>query len=134
MWYGNGYSYVYGYPQSYDYGYRFNITSIMGCMNKWVTINFTDGTAIQAYLTSADFNQATGFLSRNSIRSVSCGGTVIQNAQQAQACMNQWVQVELPNNISMPMYLTQYEDQYIGGSFQTRALLGLSNQISGVQC
>jgi hypothetical protein len=103
-------------------------------MNKWVTIQLEDGTNLQVNVTSADFNYATGFLTRQSYNSLVCNGTAIQNSQQAEACKGQWVQLVLSNHISLSFYLTHYDDQMVGGSFQSTQLLGLSNRVTSVQC
>ena len=76
-------------------------------MNKWVTIQLEDGTNLQVNVTSADFNYATEFLTRQSYSSLVCNGTAIQNSQQAEACKGQWVQLVLPNHISLSFYLTR---------------------------
>ncbi|NOU75588.1 hypothetical protein GC098_30150 [Paenibacillus sp. LMG 31458] len=113
---------------------RQGISNILQCMNKWVTIQLEDGTNLQVNVTSADFNYATGFLTRQSYNSLVCNGTAIQNSQQAEACKGQWVQLVLPNHISLSFYLTHYDDQMVGGSFQSTQLLGLSNRVTSVQC
>jgi hypothetical protein len=105
----------------------------MGCLNKWSTIRFTDGTVVQVYLTSINFTNAAGFVPHN-IATVTCDGSVIQNTQHAQTCLNKWVQVQLPNGVRLSMYMTSYDDNYIGGSMQTSELLGLSGQIAGIEC
>lgn len=110
------------------------ISNILQCMNKWVAIQLIGGTNLQVYVTSADFNSATGFLTHQSYNALFCNGAAIQNSQQAEACKDQWVQLVLPNHISLSFYLTHYNDQMIGGSFQTTQLLGLSNQVTSVQC
>lgn len=110
------------------------ISNILQCMNKWVTIQLDDGTNLQVYVTSANFNFATGFLTRQSYNALVCNGTAIQNSQQAEACKGQWVQLLLPNQISLSFYLTHYDDHMVGGSFQSTQLLGLSNRVTSVQC
>lgn len=121
------------YYGSYTTGNR--QLEIMKCLNKWATINFTDGTKVQAYLTSLDlFGSTAGYLTRGSYRSVTCQGAPIMTAQQAQGCMNRMVQVTLPNGVNLTMTMTYFDDKYIGGTFQTSQLIALSNQISAIQC
>jgi hypothetical protein len=121
------------YSQPYN-GQRQNITDILGCVNKWATIQFTNGTSLQAYLTSVDFSYATGYLPRNAALSLVCNGVAITNQQQAQACLNQWTQLTLPNGSQVSFYLTSYDNQYIGGSFQTTQLIGLSSLVTSITC
>jgi hypothetical protein len=121
-----------GYNGSYIYGTR--QLDIMGCLNKWSTINFSDGTKVQAYLTSFDFSYTGGYLTRSGLRSITCQGTAIQTTQQGQGCLNNWVQVTFPNGVSLQMYLTFIDDSYVGGSFQTSGLMALSGQVSSIEC
>lgn len=122
------------YYYSPRYGQRPGIMDAMGCLNKWVKIQFNDGTVLQAYLNSLDFSYVGGFIPRNSYKSLTCQGTLIQNEQQASTCLNQWVQIELPNGVNLSMYMTSFDNQYVGGSMQTSELLGLSDQITGIEC
>lgn len=107
---------------------------ILGCLNKWTTITFADGTKVQAYLTSLDFTSVTGFVTRSSIRTLTCQGVTIETAQQAEACMNNWVQVTLPNGITLSLNMTSYDDTYIGGTLRTSELMALSDRIAQVEC
>jgi hypothetical protein len=113
---------------------RRGISNILQCMNKWVAIQFVDGVNLQVYVTSADFNSATGFLTHQSYNSLVCNGAAIQNSQQAEACKDQWVELVLPNHISLSFYLTHFDDHVVGGSFQSNQLLGLYNRVTSVQC
>lgn len=106
----------------------------VGCLNKWAKIQFNDGYVVSAYLNSLDLSYVGGFIPHNSYKSITCQGTLIQNEQQASGCLNQWVQIELPNGVKLSMYMTSFDNQYVGGSLQTSELLGLSGQISGIEC
>ncbi|MDU0204660.1 hypothetical protein RQP52_26590 [Paenibacillus sp. PFR10] len=113
---------------------RPGISNLLQCMNKWVTIQLADGTNLHVYVTNANFNLASGFLTHQSYNSLICNGSAIQNSQQAEACKDQWVELVLPNHISLSFYLTHFDDHVIGGSFQSNQLFGLYNLVASVQC
>ncbi|WP_127581300.1 hypothetical protein [Paenibacillus koleovorans] len=113
---------------------RPSLMSLMACMNRWVTVTLRDGTQLQVLVTQAGMNYATGFVSRASYRAVYCGGAAIQNEQQAQSCLNQWVQVELLNGIRLNLFLTSYNDRMIGGGLNPRELIGYAGLLADYHC
>lgn len=108
--------------------------SYLRCMNRWTTIQFVDGSMVQVFVTNANFQNASGFVTRGSYKTLTCDGQHITNEQQAQNCMNRWVQVGLPNGVTISLFLTSYSNEYIGGTLQVGELTGLAGHIASVNC
>ncbi|MDP5273859.1 hypothetical protein [Chengkuizengella axinellae] len=113
---------------------RVNPYEILSCMNNWIRISLKDGTNITAYLSSFNMKQVGGFVSHHTYQTITCKGKVITNIEEAKSCINQWVDITLPNGISLSFYLTSYDENYVGGQLKTSELLPLFNKVENIVC
>lgn len=115
------------------YRQAWEIFSCLLANKKWLKINFPEGFSVIARLDYIATDMTTGFAKRENI-TINCDNKTIETKEQAQSCLNKWVQVKLPNNIILRLYLTYFAEKYIGGNFATEDLLALSEKVTDIEC
>lgn len=117
------------------YSYR-QYLEIFKCLNagyNWIKVNFSEGFSLSARLDSIAPDITTGFVRRKNITLI-CDGNTLETKEQAQGCLNKLVQVKLPNGIVLRIYLTHFDENYIGGNIVTSDLLALSEKVTNIEC
>lgn len=121
---GRGYSFMYNNSSSVEARIMQDLRQLGACLNKWVTVTFRDGYNLLVYPTSIGLFTTEGWIQQKDISRLLCRGSV----QSPENCINQVVQVELPNRIVISGTLMSVDPNYIFLSIPSANLLAISAQ------
>ena len=119
-----------------QYSHYRQYLEIFKCLDegkKWIKINFPEGFSLTTRLDYISPDMTTGFVRRQNIILI-CDGKTLETKEQAQSCLNKLAQVKLPNGITVRIYLTYFDEKYIGGNLVTNDLLALSEKVTSIEC
>ena len=126
----------YNYYLQQQHPYYRQVGTIFQCLssgNNWLKINFTDGLSLTARLDYLGTNMAGGYVRQQNL-TITCDGKTLQTKEQAQGCLKKWVQLTLPNQVILRLYLTYFDENYVGGYFPTEDLLAISEKVKTIEC
>lgn len=129
----NRYTQYYFQQQYPPYRQYLEIFKCLDEGRKWIKINFPEGFSLTTRLDYIAPDMTMGLVRRQNI-TLTCDGKTLETKEQGQSCLNKLVQVKLPNGITVGIYLTYFDEKYVGGNLVTNDLLALSEKVTSIEC